>query len=152
MTAPVITRSQSQAIKMTAPVLTSASDDKKGPEYMAFVLPFEYKELSQVPVPTSQKVTIKSIPSKLIAVTRFSGSYRKDFFAQKHSKLVNDLVSEEYVSAEQKDSLEWSIAQYHPPFTLPFLRRNEIWVELGENNDFKRVTPKLLQIIKNICK
>jgi hypothetical protein len=32
------------------------------------------------------------------------------------------------------DKLEWNVAQYHPPFTLPFKRRNEIWIHIDNNS------------------
>jgi hypothetical protein len=38
-------------------------------------------------------------------------------------------------SINDVNSVKWSVAQYHPPFTLPFLRRNEIWIELDEKTE-----------------
>lgn len=147
MTAPVI--SKPEKISMTTPVI---SDSK---ETMQFVLPFEYQTFEDIPVPTNEKITIRSVPSRLIAVNKFSGSYNKEYFMKKlkelHQNIVQDSVfidegstttttiekttTEDNVSDFDTTKLKWNIAQYHPPFTIPFLRRNEVWIELNRNNN-----------------
>jgi hypothetical protein len=48
--------------------------------------------------------------------------------------------------------VKWQVAQFHPPFTLPFLRRNEIWIDLKtmdeHANDKFPATPKLMQALE----
>jgi hypothetical protein len=120
----------SVAIKMTAPVIGDINED-----IMSFVLPFEYQRLEQVPEPMDPNIFIKEIPSRNIAVIRFSGWYNSqvgiDYFRTLYTRLQNDSI----ISHDVKEcDLKWSSAQYNPPFTIPMLRRNEIWIELDEKN------------------
>jgi hypothetical protein len=137
MTAPVIMKPEK--IAMTSPVITESNE-----EVMQFVLPSEYISLEQIPIPSDKRVVIKSIPSKLIAATRFSGSYNKDFFDKKLRELYEHVLADslepdfdhDQTPVDKADitTLKWSAAQYHPPFTIPFMRRNEVWIELRRAN------------------
>mmetsp|Transcript_32181 Transcript_32181/g.32805 ORF Transcript_32181/g.32805 Transcript_32181/m.32805 type:complete len:163 (-) Transcript_32181:156-644(-) len=131
MTAPVITKDemQSEKMSMTAPVLTDSKKKKMG-----FVLPFEYTKREDIPDPTDERVNIKEIPPKVVAVSKFSGWFSQDV-ADKHlddlcTKLKKDHIIEEDITAA---TLDWCVAQYHPPFTIPFLRRNEVWVNIDKS-------------------
>ena len=142
MTAPVITKPEK--IAMTSPVITQSNQD----EVMQFVLPSDYTSLEQIPIPSNKRVAIKSIPSKLVAVTKFSGSYSKDYFDKKLKELYEHILADSLVPEYDQDlappidnskgditTLKWNAAQYHPPFTIPFLRRNEVWIELCKSNN-----------------
>jgi len=138
MTAPVLMEAaEGQKLAMTSPVLSS---EKK--ESMAFVLPFEYTRLDQLPTPTDRRVSLRAVPSKIVAVSQFSGWYsnsagRSHFEAlQSHLRDQNLLARPRAAGdASDDEEAEWSVSQYHPPFTLPFLRRNEIWVPLDERRE-----------------
>lgn len=56
---------------------------------------------------------------------------------EKQFKKLKAWLESDQVIPDVQDysSLKWSVAQYHPPFTLPFLRRNEIWIQLDEENE-----------------
>jgi hypothetical protein len=141
MTAPVITKPEK--ISMTAPVVNTK--DK-----MQFVLPFEYTSLDQIPKPTNKRITLRAIPERLIAVTKFSGLYNRNTCMKKLQMLHRQLLTDNFLNneplptsdtsktldaltADSEHTLEkWEVSQYHPPFTIPFLRRNEVWVELDK--------------------
>ena len=127
MTAPVILdQNQSKKLSMTSPVISS---DKK----MSFVLPFEFNSLEEIPKPTNKDVSIRLVPEKVVAVDTFSGWYTDSIGEEKLQNLCKNLKRDGILKSEQP---KWHVAQYHPPFTIPFLRRNEIWVELSET-DYK---------------
>jgi len=39
-------------------------------------------------------------------------------------------MPENLLNVGEDKELDWSFAQYNPPFCLPFLRRNEVWIAL----------------------
>lgn len=122
MTSPVL-QSQTQSLAMTSPVLQSED------EAMAFVLPDNIKKVSEAPVPTDKRVTLKEVPARVIATKRFSGWYNRNEGEEQYKALQQEL-KEHNLLTDDEDGGGFEVAQYHPPFTLPFLRRNEIWVEL----------------------
>ena len=125
MTAPVLMDAKPQKIAMTSPVITST-------KMMAFVLPFEYSDVKSVPSPTNNQIKIRMIPARTVAVDIFSGWYSDDVAQQQLKMLCEKLISDGLM--KPGDAPTWSIAQYHPPFTLPFFRRNEVWVDVNKED------------------
>jgi hypothetical protein len=128
MTAPVLTESNSTTnvkIAMTAPVLTE-SDTKS--VKMAFVLPAEYTSLDQLPTPTNPRVHLKEIPSMVMAVHTFSGSASDAQVTTKTEEMRAWLSRDGVVLAEDAKPV---LARYNPPWTLWFLRTNEIMLRVS---------------------
>jgi effector-binding domain-containing protein len=124
MTAPVVTQNASQEIKMTAPVLSDFSNQG----YMAFVMPAEFS-LETTPLPLDNRVTIKEVPSRLVAVLRFSGSWSEAHFEEKSKELLQELANAKVKTAGKVFSM-----LYNPPFTPGFLRRNEVAIEVKDES------------------
>jgi len=121
MTAPVIQEQEAETIAMTAPVL----QQKSGSVWlMAFVLPQGYS-LSNAPEPLDSAVVIKEIPGKKTAVIRYSGSLSEQGIEEKSEELKSWLSQQGYKAISSSRS-----AAYDPPWTLPFLRRNEIHIDI----------------------
>jgi hypothetical protein len=98
---------------------------------MKFVLPAEYNDLSKIPKPTNPAVHIEKIPPQVGAVHRYHGSqndvYNREMAAELAAQLLEDGVefsSDDYVL---ENFQFWG---YNSPFTIPYFRRNEVWVEL----------------------
>ena len=128
---------------MTAPVVQSN-------EYMGFVMPFEYKDISQLPKPNDPRITLRQVPERIVACRCFSGWYSNEVGKSEFKQLQGQLLQQELVNVpkdEHEENQSWSISQYHPPFTLPFMRRNEIWVELNESLPAVR---SLLQKLRSV--
>ena len=113
---------------MTAPVLNTEDET-----YMSFLLPFEHQSVSDVPEPTDSRIQIEKVESSVIAAVQFSGSYDKTV-CQKHFLDMQHFLKEKgLIEREGSVDKEMIVAQYHPPFTLPFMRRNEVWLTLGND-------------------
>ena len=136
MTAPVITEktraTKGDKIAMTAPVVTT--DTPSGTTKMQFILPAEYDEMSKIPKPTNTNVSVVQVPPAVGAVHRFSGSVDTTKSTAKAKELIEQL-KKDGVDVNEKEVMDkYLLWQFHPPFTVPFLRRNEIWVELSEKD------------------
>ena len=116
MTAPVIT---SEKIEMTTPVISDANS-------FSFVMPLNYK-LEEIPEPLDSRIRIQKLPARRLAVIRFKGYARQ--------KSVNE-VKVRLLSALQKSGIatvgEPFLMRYNSPWTLGFMRRNEIGIEIAE--------------------
>lgn len=127
MTTPVTSRSrrargEGEKVAMTTPVTTHARD---GVHTIAFVMP-EGRSIDDLPIPEDERVRIAEVPERRVAVLRFRGAYDGTRTAEKQRELL-DLVRREGLVARG----EPSFAGYDPPWTLPFLRRQEVWVEIA---------------------
>ena len=123
MTTPVVSQDDSQELKMTSPVISEFSS--KG--YMAFVMPAELS-LENTPLPVDNRVKIEEVPSRLVAVLRFSGSWSEDHFEEKTKELLQELAN-----AKVKTTGNIFTMLYNPPFTPSFLRRNEVAIEVQKS-------------------
>lgn len=121
MTVPVMIEPHAEKISMTAPV--GVEETSVGWK-VNFVMPSQYT-LETLPKPNNSLVRIKSIPAKKFAVIHFSGLVDEEKMAKK----VIDL--EQWISGKQLKRLgNAELARYNPPWTLPFLRRNEVLIEV----------------------
>ncbi len=120
MTAPV-QQQLTQTIKMTVPVTQKRAD---GRWTTRFSMP-EIWTLDSLPVPDDMRVKLLRIPETRYAVLRFSGLASDKTIQARTAELRN------YASLHQlKIGDEPVLAFYVPPWTLPFLRRNEVMFEI----------------------
>lgn len=120
MTAPVAMEQITEEISMTKPV----SMQKDGAFWrMNFVMPSEYT-MESLPAPNNSLVSLREVPASSFAVIRFSGLAGEEKIAAKTDKLLI-WMEERGLSPIGQPIL----ARYNPPWTLPFMRRNEVMVE-----------------------
>lgn len=121
MTAPVTVQPKSEKIAMTAPV-TLASE--AGKWRVNFVMPAEYT-MDTLPTPNNSQVILRQIPARKVAVLRFSGLVNAEKTSQRTKELLNWMDQKKL----KVSITEPELARYNPPWTLPFLRRNEIMIQ-----------------------
>ena len=112
---------EEQKIAMTAPVQQSMAGEKE----MAFMIPAEYA-LEDLPEPEDQRVSFREVPAYTAAVIQFSGWASADKADENWQQLRQFLIAEGIdITGEP------TLNQYNPPWTLPFMRRNEIIVPVA---------------------
>ena len=122
MTAPVtIEADTSSKIAMTAPVTLEGSG---GSWKLAFVMPSKFT-METLPKPKNPNVTIKQMPPQQLAVVTFSGWVDEEKLAAQTTRL-NEWMAKNGLKASGSAQL----SRYNPPWTLPFWRRNEVWMKL----------------------
>lgn len=122
MTAPVEMKQESVKIAMTSPVEMVEEDNTFT---MTFSMPSKYT-LETLPKAKDKRITFESVPKRLKASHRFTWFRTESRLQAKYKELRAWLN-------KQKDyqALEgFSFAGYNPPWTIPFLRRNEVHIEL----------------------
>ena len=129
MTAPVIQEStpkDGQKIQMTAPVIQEIDTTNPQSAIYSFVMPDNFT-LATLPLPLDKRITLKEVPAKTVAVRVFSGSWGEANFKENEIILLNALKK-----ANIKTIGEPSFARYNSPFSLWFMRRNEIMIEVSK--------------------
>ena len=123
MTAPVqMSMDDSrQKIDMTAPVQQIEIENFL---QVAFMLPSNF-DIKNAPIPTDERVKIKQIPARIMAVIRYSGRWTEKNRSKYEYRLRENLEVHAISAISQAET-----AAYNPPFTPPFMRRNEIMLEV----------------------
>ena len=119
MTAPVSMVPKSEKISMTAPVNMEQSEVQWR---MQFFMPRQYT-MDNLPKPNNPAVALRALPASTFAVLRFSGFAGEEKTADKTADLLAWLKDKGI-----EPTGEPVLARYNPPWTLPFLRRNEVMV------------------------
>ena len=123
MTSPVEISSSGTKIAMTAPVEVNKSDSAL---VMRFFMPSQYS-INQLPEPTDSRIKLIEIPKTKVAALQFSGSTGDRAVAERATELTKAL-----------GLTNWKIAGpatayfYNPPWTLPFLRTNEVVIPVAK--------------------
>lgn len=121
MTAPVAQEQASEKIAMTAPV----TQTQTGGEWVVrFTMPSGYS-LETLPQPNDARVRLRVTPPARFAVIQFSGLAQPDDVAGKTAELSEWMRRRHLLPAGPA-----SLAQYNPPWTLWFMRRNEVMIPI----------------------
>ena len=126
MTAPVVVEEQAvkgASIAMTAPV---SIESNAGKWTVSFVMPAEYS-MESLPKPLNSKVKLRQIPAVKRAVIGFSGFYNENKVAERTVELEEWMKTKNLQAASIP-----KFARYNPPWTLPFMRRNEIMIDVRD--------------------
>ena len=121
MTAPVMEQAAaSEDIAMTAPV--TEQQTKSGARVVSFIMPSEYT-METIPKPNNPDVTLVEVPAKRYAAHRFSGRVPLKKADSKKQFLLDALARDGVTTVGEP-----MLAQYNPPWTPPFMRRNEVLI------------------------
>lgn len=121
METPVLEKSQYEKIAMTVPVYQQEDSNHWT---MTFVLPSKYT-LETIPKPLDENIEIKMLPARKVATIRYTGRINLKKIEDNTVKLQSWLELKDYTPNSKAYS-----AAYDPPWTIPFLRRNEIHIEI----------------------
>ena len=138
MTAPVVMensdadKTKGTQIAMTAPVVMEDNDDDgDNNKKMMFMLPVEYDSMEKIPKPMNPSVHIEEIPSQTGVVHVYNGKWGEVRNQEIAKGLAEQLIQDGVPDMTEEYVLQnYQFWGYNPPFTLPYFRRNEIWVEL----------------------
>lgn len=119
MTAPVM-ESGGSKIAMTAPVAEATSDSGR---WVSFVMPESYT-LEMLPKPNDGGIEFVETRDRYVYVRRFSGYPGEKRVKRMKERLLRDLERDGIHPASEP-----SAAFYNPPWTPPFMMKNEVWID-----------------------
>ena len=112
-------------MSMTAPVTSQAvGDDEKALYTYAFFMESEYT-METLPKPVDTRIRLVEKPARVIAARRYSGRWSASNYHKNEAALMAALADDGVVLAGEP-----YLARYNSPFTLWFMRRNELLVEI----------------------
>lgn len=126
MTAPVESRSAREGVRMamTAPVISSDADVGVDTYTYGFVMERKYT-METLPEPKDARVKLRRQDPRVVAVRKYSGRWTETNYRQNESSLLAALEADGIESRGEP-----ILARYNSPFTPPFLRRNEVMIEV----------------------
>lgn len=114
----------SNQIAMTAPVTQFKQNNGW---VIRFVMPAKYT-VDNIPKPNQADVALIELQESTFAVITFSGRANDALLQNKREELEHYIKTNQYTTVSEP-----IYAFFNPPWTLPFLRRNEIMVEIKKS-------------------
>jgi hypothetical protein len=108
-------------IAMTTPAITTMHD---GAHAMSFIMPPGWP-LTSLPQPDDPRVVLRETPARRIAALCFRGRFTAENVRRHEHVLLQGVIEAGLVA---RGSIMF--AAYDSPATLPFLRRNEVWIQI----------------------
>lgn len=127
--------SASEKIAMTIPVTVEPQSEIQ-PDFdrakmwrVQFVMPRQYT-MESIPKPTDSSVKLRQIQGKRFAVLKYTGFNGAEKVNEKTQELLDWLKTRNLQPVHSPQ-----LARYNPPWSLPFLRRNEILIEVATSKE-----------------
>jgi hypothetical protein len=112
-----------EKIAMTVPVIAEGKGDQKT-WLIQFVMPKQYT-MDTLPKPNNPQVKLLPMGPQKLAVIRFTGFISDDKVQEKTAELMAWIKSRnEIVLGNPR------LARYNPPWSIPWMRRNEILIPI----------------------
>jgi hypothetical protein len=119
---------------------------------VAIVLSDKYQTVDEVPRSLDPRVSVTAVPERVVAVKKFSGFGGVEESAAVARRFYRDLVVDhvsQFIAPRESigvcsssggrgdtlDSIQWQVAHFSSSSTLPFMRRNEIWIEIVKDEE-----------------
>jgi hypothetical protein len=112
-----------EKIAMTIPVIAEGKGDQKT-WLIQFVMPKQYT-MDTLPKPNNPQVKLLAVGPQKIAVIRFTGFISDDKVQQKTAELMAWIKSRNELPLGNP-----RLARYNPPWSIPWMRRNEILIPI----------------------
>jgi len=122
MTAPVSQEQTGEKISMTAPV---SQQRVQGKWAVSFMMPASYT-METLPTPDDPNIKLRQVPVRRVAAVRYSGFWSEEKYLLHKEKLEKWIKDNRFTVTGDP---VW--ARYNPPFTLWFMRRNEILIPVA---------------------
>jgi len=117
--------SRSMKIAMTAPVLVTVGAMDRATRTVAFKMP-DSEPFETLPAPNDRQITLRRIPARRVAALTYRGRYGAEVPAKKRQQLLSRVRAAGLLPIG-----DVTFAGYDAPWTLPWLRRNEVQVEIS---------------------
>lgn len=117
-----------EKMKMTAPVNMINDPQEDNAYYVQFFMPSKYTK-ETLPIPNDKRVKIQTVDGGLIAALKYSGTWAHKRYLRKEAQLLKALKKEGYDKAGEP-----VFARYNSPFSLWFMRRNEVLIPVNTDS------------------
>ena len=113
-----------EKIAMTVPVVQSPQAEARSTFTFTFMMPSEYT-LDDLPRPNDPRIRLRRVEARLMAARTYSGTWSQERYRDNETVLLRAVEAAGFnpVGAPV-------FARYDSPFTLWFLRRNEVLVPI----------------------
>ena len=118
----------SEAIAMTAPVISYEEANNSSSKYISFVMP-EGSTLSNLPLPNDPEITLREINSEICVAKSFTGSSSKELVKVKIEELRSSALSEGFILSDLN-----MLCRFDPPYKPGFLKYNEIVIPVFKSS------------------